>query len=88
MIEILIKPDVIIWTLPCSICDSKVGEMTAGLLLSGAPLAASAFSAGLWFLPALLAALAYYKYDEIDPESRPINRKRLFKEYDFIVGKL
>ena len=57
------------------------------LVLPGAPLAASAFTAGLWFLPALLGALAYYKYDEVDPESRPINRKRLFKHYDFIVGK-
>ncbi|XP_042204865.1 glucose dehydrogenase [FAD, quinone]-like isoform X2 [Homarus americanus] len=56
-----------------------------GVLLSTAPLAASVFTASLWFLPALLAAIAYYKYDEIDPESRPIDRKRLFKEYDFII---
>ncbi|XP_071550300.1 glucose dehydrogenase [FAD, quinone] isoform X1 [Panulirus ornatus] len=56
-----------------------------GVLLTTAPLATSVFTASLWFLPALLAAIAYYKYDEIDPESRPIDRKRLFKEYDFII---
>ncbi|KAK8736014.1 hypothetical protein OTU49_005174, partial [Cherax quadricarinatus] len=57
----------------------------ASLLLSTAPLASSVFTASLWFMPALLAAIAYYKYDEIDPESRPIDRKELFAEYDFII---
>ncbi|XP_076054179.1 glucose dehydrogenase [FAD, quinone]-like [Oratosquilla oratoria] len=56
-----------------------------GVVLSAAPLASAALTAGFWFLPALLAAIAYYKYEEIDPESRPINRKKLFREYDFIV---
>ncbi|XP_050730069.1 glucose dehydrogenase [FAD, quinone]-like [Eriocheir sinensis] len=52
---------------------------------ASAPVAASVVSATFWFLPALLAALAYYKYDEIDPESRPINRRRLQREYDFVI---
>ena len=50
------------------------------------PVATNMFTASLYFIPALLAAVAYYKYDEVDPESRPINRERLFREYDFIIG--
>ncbi|XP_045108129.1 glucose dehydrogenase [FAD, quinone]-like [Portunus trituberculatus] len=57
----------------------------AGFLLSSASTAASVASATVWFLPALLAAIAYYKYDEVDPESRPINTRRLLREYDFVV---
>lgn len=40
---------------------------------------------GLWLIPLLLAATSYYRYDRIDPESRPIDEQNLFDEYDFIV---
>ncbi|XP_033207052.1 glucose dehydrogenase [FAD, quinone] [Belonocnema kinseyi] len=39
----------------------------------------------LWFVPLLIAGLSYYHYDQLDPESRPINRYPLDPEYDFIV---
>ncbi|XP_037785337.1 glucose dehydrogenase [FAD, quinone]-like [Penaeus monodon] len=59
--------------------------MALAHIINSIPIATDVFTATLWFFPALLAAIAYYKYDEIDPESRPINRERLFKEYDFII---
>ena len=40
---------------------------------------------GLWLVPLLIAGLSYYHYDQLDPESRPINRYPLDPEYDFIV---
>ncbi|EFA05528.1 glucose dehydrogenase [FAD, quinone] [Tribolium castaneum] len=36
-------------------------------------------------LPFLLAALAYFHYDQFDPENRPVDRKVVDKEYDFVV---
>ncbi|XP_076299312.1 uncharacterized protein LOC143218163 [Lasioglossum baleicum] len=39
----------------------------------------------LWLIPLLIAGLSYYRYDQLDPESRPINRYPLYPEYDFIV---
>lgn len=39
----------------------------------------------LWLIPLLLAAISYYRYDRVDPESRPIDQKTLFAQYDFIV---
>lgn len=71
---------------PAATREPPPATMT-GLLLSAGPLATSVFTASLWFMPALLAAVAYYKYEEIDPESRPIDRKQLYKEYDFIISK-
>ncbi|XP_069988964.1 glucose dehydrogenase [FAD, quinone] [Penaeus vannamei] len=59
--------------------------MAIAHIINSIPIATDVFTATLWFFPALLAAIAYYKYDEIDPESRPINQERLFKEYDFII---
>ncbi|XP_022161381.1 glucose dehydrogenase [FAD, quinone] [Myzus persicae] len=54
--------------------------------------AGSALKAGLtivgtsvWMIPVLIAAMAYYRYDIYDPESRPFNQKVLRLEYDFIV---
>jgi len=54
--------------------------------------AGSALKAGLtivgtsvWMIPVLIAAMAYYRYDIYDPESRPFNQKILRPEYDFIV---
>ncbi|XP_058799453.1 glucose dehydrogenase [FAD, quinone] [Phymastichus coffea] len=40
---------------------------------------------GLWLVPLLIAGLSYYHYDQLDPESRPIDRYPLDAEYDFVV---
>lgn len=39
------------------------------------------------FIPALAAAIAYFQYDLLDPESRPIDvpTDELLERYDFIV---
>lgn len=39
------------------------------------------------FLPALVAAIAYFQFEELDPESRPVNvpTEDLLDRYDFIV---
>ena len=42
-------------------------------------------STGIWFFPFLMASIAYYHTVSIDPERRPIDQKRLYKEYDFII---
>ncbi|XP_014357254.2 glucose dehydrogenase [FAD, quinone] [Papilio machaon] len=39
----------------------------------------------LTFIPAMLAAMAYFNYDLLDPENRPFNQKYLRDEYDFII---
>lgn len=41
-----------------------------------------------WFVPMLVAAIAYFQYEEfVDPESKPINipTENLLSHYDFIV---
>lgn len=40
-----------------------------------------------WFIPMLVAAIAYYQFDQTDPEGRPadIPNSRLLLEYDFII---
>lgn len=43
------------------------------------------FSPGIWLVPLLIAGLAYYRYDNFDPESRPTNSRQLYEEYDFII---
>ena len=35
--------------------------------------------------PFLVAAIAYYHSVSVDPERRPIDRRELYKEYDFVV---
>ena len=55
--------------------------------VTAAPAAAAALAVGVWFMPLLLTAITYYHYDLVDPESRPINRKQLYKKYDFIIGE-
>lgn len=40
---------------------------------------------GLWLIPLLVAAISYYRYDKLDPESAPIDQKALYPEYDFII---
>ncbi|XP_037037089.1 glucose dehydrogenase [FAD, quinone] [Bradysia coprophila] len=39
----------------------------------------------LWLIPLMLAAISFYRYDRVDPESRPINQQNLYTEYDFII---
>ena len=44
-----------------------------------------------WFVPMLVAAIAYFQYEEfVDPESKPISipSEEMFAEYDFIIGKI
>jgi hypothetical protein len=50
-------------------------------------LGASAASNLAVFIPALAAAIAYFQYDLLDPESRPIDisTEELLDRYDFIV---
>lgn len=43
------------------------------------------FGGGLWMIPLLLGTISYYRYDRVDPESRPIDQKVVLPEYDFII---
>ncbi|XP_014247172.1 glucose dehydrogenase [FAD, quinone] [Cimex lectularius] len=40
---------------------------------------------GIWLIPMLIAGLAYYRYDSVDPESRLMNTRQLLPEYDFVI---
>lgn len=58
----------------------------AASALGGA--AVSAASSVGWFMPMLVAAIAYFQYEEfMDPEQRPIDipTDLMMSEYDFIV---
>nr|CAD7454018.1 unnamed protein product [Timema tahoe] len=59
--------------------------VTLPITLVGA--AANAASSVAWFLPMLVAAIAYFHYELHDPESRPIDvdTELLYPQYDFIV---
>lgn len=37
------------------------------------------------FIPALIAAIAYFHYDLMDPENHPRVQRELRREYDFVV---
>ncbi|XP_034936851.1 glucose dehydrogenase [FAD, quinone] [Chelonus insularis] len=39
----------------------------------------------LWLVPLVIIGLSYYRYDQLDPESRVIDKRPLNQEYDFIV---
>lgn len=39
----------------------------------------------LSFIPVMLAAMAYFNYELVDPESRPFNQKYLREKYDFVI---
>lgn len=47
--------------------------------------ALSLVGTSLWLIPLLIAGLSYYRYDQLDPESRPIDKYPLYAEYDFVV---
>lgn len=55
------------------------------LLVSTALKTISIVGKTLWIIPLLLASISYIHYDRHDPESHPINRRSLHKEYDFVV---
>ncbi|XP_014247177.1 glucose dehydrogenase [FAD, quinone] [Cimex lectularius] len=40
---------------------------------------------GLTLLPLFLTAMTFFRYSNVDPESRPIDTKQVRNEYDFIV---
>lgn len=40
---------------------------------------------GLWLIPLMLAAISFYRYDRVDPESRSIDQQQLYPVYDFII---
>jgi len=48
---------------------------------------AGAASQVAWFLPVLVAAVAYFHYEINDPESRIIDQpgELIFADYDFII---
>ncbi|XP_026740785.1 glucose dehydrogenase [FAD, quinone] isoform X2 [Trichoplusia ni] len=55
-------------------------------VLSGTAIAAAAGSQVALFIPMLVAAIAYYRFDSKDPEGRPADvGDALLPEYDFIV---
>lgn len=61
--------------------------VNAANVLGGSTVVAVASNVG-WFVPMLVAALAYFQYEEImSPESRPIDMPsdQLLDEYDFII---
>lgn len=56
--------------------------------LGASSLIASTFGilgSGLWMIPLLLGTISYYRYDRVDPESRPIDTKNLLPEYDYVI---
>ena len=40
---------------------------------------------GLWLIPLLLGTISFYRYDRVDPESRPIDQLNLLPDYDFVI---
>ena len=40
-----------------------------------------------WFIPAVIVASIWKKYQETDPTPRLVNERHLYSEYDFIVGE-
>jgi GMC oxidoreductase len=58
--------------------------LTGGITALGG---AAVSNAG-WFIPMLVAAIAYFQYEElVDPESKPINipTENLLSSYDFVI---
>ena len=39
----------------------------------------------LTFIPVMLATMAYFNYEILDPEQRPFNQKNLREKYDFVI---
>ncbi|XP_065205514.1 glucose dehydrogenase [FAD, quinone]-like [Planococcus citri] len=64
-----------------------MSSVVPALPVALAGVAANAASNVAWFAPLLIAALAYFHYELMDPESRPIDieTEMLQPQYDFIV---
>jgi hypothetical protein len=51
-----------------------------------APVAtAAATTAGLWFIPLLVATISFYQYDKKDPEGRPYDVKVCKRKQFFLL---
>ena len=57
----------------------------SSVTLAGVGTASGIVTTGVWFFPFLVASIAYYHHTQNDPERRPINRRNLYKEYDFVI---
>lgn len=61
---------------------AKLSLITAGAI----KIATAIIGVGkLAILPFLIAAIAYYNYDLMDPENRPFNILKVEKFYDFVI---
>ncbi|KAL4711925.1 hypothetical protein ACJJTC_006094 [Scirpophaga incertulas] len=60
-----------------------------GVLTVAATAAKTALTIGglskLTFIPVMLAVMAYFNYDLLDPENRPFNQRHLHETYDFVI---
>ncbi|KAF5272032.1 hypothetical protein FQR65_LT05013 [Abscondita terminalis] len=64
--------------------DKAQWSTMSGVIATVAGLAASPFTlAGI--LPIMAIGLTYMRYSSVDPESHPIDTKRVLHEYDFVV---
>lgn len=55
------------------------------VMISTALKTISLVGSALWIIPLLIASVSYLNYNKLDPESLVVNRKNLFREYDFVV---
>ncbi|KAK5638300.1 hypothetical protein RI129_012595 [Pyrocoelia pectoralis] len=55
------------------------------LIISSSIKTISLVGQSLWLVPLLLAGVAYYNYDKLDPESHPYEQQHLYGEYDFVI---
>jgi len=64
-----------------------MSSVVGGLPVAIAGAATAAVSNAAWFVPMLVAAIAYFQYEMLDPEARPINMDTplLLPTYDFII---
>jgi hypothetical protein len=64
-----------------------MSSVVGGSLPALAGAASAVGSQVTWFIPMLVAAIAYFQYELLDPEARPINQEsqNLLPFYDFIV---
>lgn len=59
-----------------------LNALVVGSALKGA---IGLMGSGLWLVPLLVFGLSYYRYDQLDPESRVIDKRPLHPEYDFVI---
>jgi hypothetical protein len=61
----------------------KKAKMVFNILVASSVI--KSVGTSLWLIPFLLAAISYYRYDRVDPETRVVDQQNLWPEYDFIV---